>query len=82
MSENDKINSVVGDEIVINNDIGFVNITGKSGKPAKLIFQMEDSQKKAQDSRENSGESGESSGDSSESGESKGNSNESGGGGE
>ena len=74
VNERDKINSVVGDEIIINNDIGFVNITGKSGKPAKLIFQMEDSQKN-KDSRENSGEfssesggeSGESSGDSSKS---------------
>ena len=78
VNERDKINSVVGDEIVINNDIGFVNITGKSGKPAKLIFQMKDSQKKAQDSRENRGESsGESSGDLGKSGESSGDSNES-----
>ena len=41
VSENDKINSVVGEEIIINNSIGFVNITGKQGRPAKLIFQME-----------------------------------------
>lgn len=41
VNENDKINSVVGEEIIINNSIGFVNITGKKGKPAKLIFQME-----------------------------------------
>ena len=67
VNENDKINSVVGDEIVINNDIGFVNITGKSGKPAKLIFQMVD-----KDSRESSGDSSESSGNLGESGKSKG----------
>ena len=41
VNENDKINSVVGEEIIINNSIGFVNITGKKGRPAKLIFQME-----------------------------------------
>lgn len=41
VNEDNKINSVVGEEIVINNSIGFVNITGRQGKPAKLIFQME-----------------------------------------
>lgn len=41
VNESDKINSVVGDEIIINNDIGFVNITGSQDRPAKLIFQME-----------------------------------------
>ena len=70
--ERDKINSVVGDEIIINNDIGFVNISGSKGKPAKLIFQMEDSQKNS-DSRESSGESSESKSESmGDSGESKG----------
>lgn len=69
VQESDKINSVVGDEIIVNNDIGFVNITGRAGKPAKLIFKMEDSaQKKSVDSRESNAKSGESSGDSSESG--------------
>lgn len=42
--ENNKINSVVGEEIIINNDVGYLNITGTSDKPAKLIFQMEDKQ--------------------------------------
>ena len=75
VNERDKINSVVGDEIIINNDIGFVNITGKSGKPAKLIFQMDDKDsQKNSDSRENSGESSSESGGESmgDSGESKG----------
>lgn len=40
VNEDNKINTIVGEEIVINNDIGFVNITGTRGKPAKLIFQM------------------------------------------
>lgn len=40
--EEDKINSVVGEEIIINNDIGYVNITGTLDKPAKLIFQLEE----------------------------------------
>lgn len=57
VQESDKINSVIGEEIVINNDIGFVNITGTKGKPAKLIFQMED-KNKAQDSGDKGTQSG------------------------
>ncbi|RAX54675.1 hypothetical protein CCY99_02615 [Helicobacter sp. 16-1353] len=47
--EDNKINSVTGEEIIINNDIGYVNITGTSNKPAKLIFQLEDSERKIED---------------------------------
>lgn len=39
--ENNKVNSVVGEEIIINNETGFLNITGTKSKPAKIIFQME-----------------------------------------
>lgn len=41
VKEADKVNTVVGEEIIINNEIGFVNITGTQNKPAKIIFQME-----------------------------------------
>ncbi|RDU64721.1 LptA/OstA family protein [Helicobacter sp. MIT 14-3879] len=41
VKEDNKINLVVGEEIIINNDIGYVNITGTDNKPAKVIFQME-----------------------------------------
>lgn len=41
--EKGKVNAVVGDEIIVNNDIGYVNITGSIEKPAKIIFQLEES---------------------------------------
>lgn len=41
VKESNKINSVVGEEIIINNETGFLNITGTQNKPAKIIFQME-----------------------------------------
>lgn len=41
VKEDNKVNTVVGEEIIVNNDIGFVNITGTQNKPAKIIFQME-----------------------------------------
>lgn len=40
--EDNNINEVTGEEIIINNDIGYVNITGTSTKPAKLIFQLKE----------------------------------------
>lgn len=45
VKESDKINSVVGEEIIINNETGFLNITGTKSKPAKIIFQMEKNDK-------------------------------------
>lgn len=41
VKESNKINSVMGEEIIINNETGFLNITGTKNKPAKIIFQME-----------------------------------------
>ena len=35
-------NAVRGEEIIINNDIGYVNITGTSKQPAKIIFKLEE----------------------------------------
>ena len=35
-------NAVTGEEIIINNDIGYVNITGTNKKPAKVIFKLEE----------------------------------------
>ncbi len=44
--EEGKINVITGEEIILNNDTGYANITGTSNKPAKLIFQMEDKNEK------------------------------------
>lgn len=52
VEEENKVNTVVGEEIIINNDIGFVNITGTQNKPAKLIFQMENKQEQNDKSKE------------------------------
>lgn len=41
VKEDNKVNLVIGEDIIVNNDIGYVNITGTSKKPAKVIFQME-----------------------------------------
>lgn len=38
-------NMVMGEEIIINNDIGYVNITGTQQKPAKLIFKLDENDK-------------------------------------
>lgn len=41
IKEDNKVNVVVGEEIIVNNEVGYVNITGTTNKPAKLIFKME-----------------------------------------
>lgn len=41
IKEDNKINSVIGEDIILNNDVGYVNVIGTSKKPAKVIFQME-----------------------------------------
>ncbi|RDU57878.1 LptA/OstA family protein [Helicobacter sp. MIT 99-5507] len=44
--EDGTTNAVTGEEIIINNDIGYVNITGTSKKPAKIIFKLEEGKTK------------------------------------
>lgn len=41
IQENNKVNSVTGEDVIINNDVGYVNVVGTNKKPAKVIFQME-----------------------------------------
>lgn len=41
LNQENSINKVRGREIIVNNNIGYVNITGTSGKPAKIIFELE-----------------------------------------
>ena len=40
--EDGKVNAVTGEEIILNNDIGYVNVTGTNKKPAKVIFELEE----------------------------------------
>lgn len=40
--EDNKINSITGEEITLNNETGYLNIIGTRDKPAKFIFQMKD----------------------------------------
>ena len=46
VTEDGTTNVVTGEEIIINNDIGYVNITGTSKKPAKVIFTLEEGKTK------------------------------------
>lgn len=41
LNQENSINKVKGKEIIVNNSIGYVNITGTSSKPAKVIFELE-----------------------------------------
>lgn len=43
--EDNTTNLVTGEEIILNNDIGYVNVTGTHKKPAKLIFKLEEGSK-------------------------------------
>lgn len=43
--EDNTTNLVVGEEIILNNDIGYVNVIGTNKKPAKLIFKLEEGKK-------------------------------------
>ena len=45
MVEDNTTNLVTGEEIILNNDIGYVNVTGTHKKPAKLIFKLEEGSK-------------------------------------
>ncbi|MGX2982528.1 lipopolysaccharide transport periplasmic protein LptA [Helicobacter sp. 23-1045] len=47
VKESDKINEVVGEEIIINNEAGYLNITGTKNRPAKVIFQMDEQDDKS-----------------------------------
>lgn len=42
IKENNTINVVTGDEIILNNDTGYVNVVGSRDRPAKLIFELEE----------------------------------------
>lgn len=42
IKENNTINVVTGDEIILNNDTGYVNVVGSRNRPAKLIFELEE----------------------------------------
>lgn len=44
--EENKINVIVGEEIILNKEKGYANITGTAKKPAKLIFKMENNNDK------------------------------------
>lgn len=46
LKEKNNINTIIGDEIIVNNDVGYVNITGTNNKPAKLIFKLDEKKKK------------------------------------
>ena len=41
LNQENSINKVKGGEIIVNNDIGYVSITGTANKPAKIIFELE-----------------------------------------
>lgn len=41
LNQENSVNKVKGKEIIVNNSIGYVNITGSVNKPAKVIFELE-----------------------------------------
>lgn len=45
VEEEGKENIIRGEEIVLNNKTGYVNVVGGSNKPAKLIFNLQDAKK-------------------------------------
>ncbi len=42
IQEEGKENSIRGDEIFLNNKTGYINVVGNKNKPAKLIFNLEE----------------------------------------
>lgn len=42
LNQENSINKVKGDEIIVNNNVGYVNIIGDNKKPAKVIFELEE----------------------------------------